>query len=101
MVEFIVEFPARSQSLGALREAAYRLIGRASCQIDSAEDLHICRLTPKSPKADANELRLHFLDLVTDENLREKIATETSRTRDVILALAFGALAVAEDQPVA
>jgi len=38
-------------------------------------------------------LREHFLDLVTDENLREKIAAETSGVRNVILALAFGALA--------
>jgi hypothetical protein len=38
-------------------------------------------------------LREHFLDLVTDENLREKVAAETSGVRDVILALAFGTLA--------
>jgi hypothetical protein len=42
-------------------------------------------------------LRVHFLDLVTDENLREKIAAETNGVRDVILALAFGALAAKPD----
>jgi hypothetical protein len=46
-----------------------------------------------------DELRCHFLDLVTDENLREKIASETAKTRDVILALAFGALAAANETP--
>jgi His-Xaa-Ser system protein HxsD len=99
VVELIVEFPARSQSLGSLREAAYRLISRASCQLDSLDDVHVCRLVPKSPKEDLNELRCHFLDLVTDENLREKMAAQTSKTRDVILALAFGSLAAAEERP--
>lgn len=32
MTEVVVEFGGRTQSLGALREAAYRLIGQASCQ---------------------------------------------------------------------
>lgn len=93
MAELVIEFPARSQSLGALREAAYRVIARASCQIDSSGDVHTCSLSAKWAKADLGELRCHFLDLVTDENLREKIAADTSKTRDVILALAFGALA--------
>lgn len=55
----------------------------------------LCRLTPKKALAgDADEaLRARFLDLVTDENLREKVAAETAGVRDVILALAFGALA--------
>jgi His-Xaa-Ser system protein HxsD len=98
-VELVVEFPARCQSIGALREAAYRVIGRASCQVDTSGELHVCRLTAKSAKADLDELRCHFLDLVTDENLREKIASETAKTRDVILALAFGALAAANETP--
>ena len=40
-----------------------------------------------------DELRTHFLNLVTDENLREKVSRETDRLRDVIVALAFGSLA--------
>ena len=40
---------------------------------------------------------MHFLDLVTDENLREKIAAETNGVRDVILALAFGTLAAKQE----
>ena len=91
MPDIIVEFGS-SQSLGALREAAYRLIGEASCLIDTVGDLHICRLTPKGAQAD-EAIRTRFLDLVTDENLREKVTAETSPIRDVIVALAFGALA--------
>jgi hypothetical protein len=56
-------------------------------------------LNPKQGQGstDGEGLRAHFLDLVTDENLREKIAAETSGVRDVILALAFGALAAQQE----
>jgi His-Xaa-Ser system protein HxsD len=97
--EVIVEFGS-SQSIGALREAAYRLIGEASCQIDTVDARHTCRLTPKTAMAggvDEEAIRTRFLDLVTDENLREKIAAETAGVRDVIIALAFGALARERD----
>src|SRR5271156_6108897 len=95
MAEILVEFDRSTQSIGALREAAYRIIRDASYQIDADGDRYLCRLTPKLRRGpmDGNGLREHFLDLVTDENLREKVAAETSGVRDVILALAFGALA--------
>ena len=97
MTEIIVEFDRSAQGIGALREAAYRMIGDASCQIETKGVRHLCRLTPKGrPRSGAMgeaALREHFLDLVTDENLREKIAAETSGVRNVSLALAFGALA--------
>ena len=95
MADIIVEFGS-SQSIGALREAAYRLIGKAFCLIDTVDARHVCRLTPKKALAgevDQEAIRARFLDLVTDENLREKVAAETVGVRDVILALAFGALA--------
>ena len=95
MADIIVEFGS-SQSIGALREAAYRLIGEASCLIDTVDARHVCRLTPKKALAgemDQEAIRARFLNLVTDENLREKVAAETVGVRDVILALAFGALA--------
>lgn len=95
MPEIVVEF-GLSQSIGALREAAYRLIGTASCLIDTTGERHICRLTPKGSEA-AETLRARFLDLVTDENLREKVAAQTAGIRDVIVALAFGALARERD----
>jgi His-Xaa-Ser system protein HxsD len=95
VAEIVVEFGS-SQSVGALREAAYRLIGEASCLIDTTGDRHICRLTPKGPRDD-EAIRSRFLDLVTDENLRAKVATQTAPLRDVIVALAFGALARERD----
>jgi His-Xaa-Ser system protein HxsD len=95
VAEIVVEF-GPSQPIGALREAAYRIIGEASCLIDTVGDRQICRLTPKKPlvsEADEEAIRTRFLDLVTDENLRDKVAAETAGIRDVIVALAFGAIA--------
>jgi His-Xaa-Ser system protein HxsD len=95
VAEILVEFGS-SQSIGALREAAYRLIAEASCQIDTVGHRHVCRLIPKGAQvtaADEEAIRAHFLDLVTDENLREKVAAETTGIRNVIVSLAFGALA--------
>jgi His-Xaa-Ser system protein HxsD len=94
----VVEFDAGVQSLGALQAAAYRLIGTATCQIDQVADRLVCRLAPvnnsaKKMPSDSEVLRTHFLDLVTDENLRERIAARTEGVRNVILSLAFGSLA--------
>jgi His-Xaa-Ser system protein HxsD len=96
--DLVVEFGADVQSLGALQAAAYRLIGTATCQIDQVSSRFVCRLTPvnnsaKKMSSDSEALRSHFLDLVTDENLRERIATRTEGVRNVILSLAFGSLA--------
>jgi His-Xaa-Ser system protein HxsD len=92
MSDIVVDFNASMQSLGALQEAAYRLIGQAACHIDETDGRYICRLSPSQPHRQGDELRSHFLNLVTDENLREKVARETDRLRDVIVALAFGSL---------
>jgi His-Xaa-Ser system protein HxsD len=96
VAEVIVEFGASVQSIGALQEAAYRLIGVGACQIDEADGRYICRLTAAQTSLADGELKTRFLNLVTDENLREKVGRETSRLRDVIVALAFGSLAAAE-----
>ena len=96
MSDIVVDFSASMQSLSALQEAAYRLIGQATCHIDEADGRYICRLSPSQPNLQGDELRCRFLNLVTDENLREKVNRETDRLRDVILALAFGSLAKEE-----
>jgi His-Xaa-Ser system protein HxsD len=101
----VVEFGAAVQSLGALQAAAYRLIGTATCEIDQVVDRFVCRLTPgnnpnKKAPPDLEGLRTHFLDLVTDENLRERIAARTDGVRNVIISLAFGSLANSQnDRP--
>jgi His-Xaa-Ser system protein HxsD len=93
MSDIGIDFNSSTQSLGALQEAAYRLIGQAACRIDEADGRYICWLTPSQSGLKDGELRAYFLNLVTDENLREKVGRETDRLRDVIVALAFGSLA--------
>ena len=97
-VEVAVDFDSSLQSLSALDAAAYRLIGTATCQVDRAGDRYLCRLvasagTPKGAGLTSDELRERFLNLVADENLRARVAERTEGVRNVILALAFGALA--------
>jgi His-Xaa-Ser system protein HxsD len=96
--DLVVEFGTAVQSLGALQAVAYKLIGTATCQIEQVADRLVCRLSPdgnphKKAFSDLEALRTHFLDLVTDENLRERVAARTDGVRNVILALAFGSLA--------
>lgn len=90
-----VEFDCAAQSISALHAAAYRLIGTATCEITKVDDRWVCRLVPA--RNGASDLRAHFRDLVTDENLRETIAAKTEPTRNLILALAFGHLAASGD----
>ena len=96
--EVCVEFDCTSQSLDALRAAAYRLVNLASCQIDKVNNRFVCTLTLRkdnsaSKNSNVEFIRLRFIDLVTDENLRERVAIKTEPVRNLILSLAFGSLA--------
>ena len=89
----VIDFDQGIQSLDALNAAAYRLIDVASCHIEPCAGEFICSLSPKDHlKADLEAVRLRFLDLVTDENVRERLAVKTEPVRNLILSLAFGAL---------
>ncbi len=96
-MEVLVDFDGALQDIGALREAAYRLIGVASCLIEATDNRLICRLRANENEAARSlgreGLRQRFIDLVTDENLRAKVSADTADIRNVIIALAFGALA--------
>lgn len=89
-----VEFNEGIYTLGALHAAAYRLIDVASCQIEPSGNKVLCHLMPKeSLKSDKEVLRHRFLDNVTDESVREHLAAKVGPVRNLILSLAFGALA--------
>jgi His-Xaa-Ser system protein HxsD len=97
-VDVAVDFDSSIQSLGALDAAAYRLIGTATCRIDRVGDRFVCHLAPtsnpqKGAPLSSDDLKERFLNLVTDENLRTRVAQKTEGVRNVILALAFGSLA--------
>jgi His-Xaa-Ser system protein HxsD len=88
-----VEFDASVYSLGALNAAAYRMIGTATCQIIQQGPRYVCRLAPARTTSGTENVRDRFLDFVTDECLRERLATQTEPIRNLILSLAFGSLA--------
>src|SRR5262249_15005922 len=91
---FTVEFDEGVYTLDTLKAAAYRLIDAASCHIEATDKKLICRLTPKEGvKTDCDAIRHRFLDYVTDESIRERLATKVEPVRNLILSLAFGALA--------
>ncbi|SIO44678.1 His-Xaa-Ser system protein HxsD [Bradyrhizobium erythrophlei] len=100
-VEVAVDFDSGVQGLAALDAAAYRLIGTATCRIDRMGDRYVCRLAPtanpqKGAALSADDLKERFLNFVTDENLRTRVAEKTEGVRNVILALAFGSLAATQ-----
>ena len=89
-----VEFDEGAHSLGALTAASYRVMDVASCHIDKSGGKFLCHLTPKDGvKVDGETLRMRFLDYVTDESLREHLADKVEPVRNLVLSLAFGALA--------
>jgi hypothetical protein len=70
----VLSFDASTQELGPLLEAAYCLMAQASCRIEASRDRHLCRLVPKSTNPTGDTLRASFLDLVTDADLRARVA---------------------------
>jgi His-Xaa-Ser system protein HxsD len=104
LIEITVDFDSSIQSLSALEAAAYRIIGTATCKIDRVAERLVCHLAARSnlsrgEQLDAGALKEKFLYLVTDENLRIRIAEKTEGVRNVILALAFGSLAASQKDP--
>ena len=98
-VEITVDFDASTQSLSAERCRISVGGGKHHCQIDKSGARYICRLTPTG-QIDSEGLRLRYLELVTDENVREGLRAKTEPVRNLILALAFGSLATqSQDTP--
>ena len=93
MTTIDVEFDRAVYSLDCLNAAAYRMIGAATCQIEERETRYVCRLTATEAGADTTALRLQLIELATDELLRERLSAKTEPVRNLILSLAFGALA--------
>lgn len=97
--EVVVDFARSAQDIGPLQDAAYRLLALGTCHITEVGDFYRCTLFPREAidMAASDALKIKFLDLVTDENLRHRISRDTDGVRNVVLALAFGALARARD----
>lgn len=92
--EVLVEIGEDVCTLDILSSAAYRLIDVATCQIDRIGGAFHCRLLLKeTADMDSESLRRRFLDYLIDERLRAQLAIKTEPIRNLILSLAFGALA--------
>lgn len=85
-------------SLDAINSAAYRIIAEASCTIEKQSGFYLCCLSPKDHKVNEEVIRQRFLDVLTDETLRERLEKQTQPMRNLIVALAFGALASQSDK---
>lgn len=93
MAGLILEFDSTLQSVEALNAAAYRMLSVATCQLGKDGMKLTVRLEPLTSTISEQDLGQQYLALVTDENLRAQISERTEPVRNLILALAFGALA--------
>lgn len=88
-----MQFDAKVYSLNALQSAAYRCIDDMSCIITSGENFHICSIIAKNHNFDLQLLNTRFTDVANDEALRERLKVHSEPIRNLLLSLAFGALA--------
>jgi His-Xaa-Ser system protein HxsD len=93
-----VRLDASVYSLDVINSAAYRLIAEASCNIEMQAGFYFCSISLKDPNGDAEATKLRFLDLLTDERLRDRLDKETHQMRNLIVSLAFGALAAQQEE---
>lgn len=87
----VVTFDNRVFPLIAVKKAIYRYIQKFSAGITLQGDLIQCQLTFSSPISDAERDGLveDFKKEVLDQDLRERLKSETEAVRNVILAHAF------------
>lgn len=90
-----VTFDSAAYSITAIQKAAYRFGNLCYIRIETTIDGRVSvQLTPKatvtSPESLAGDLRNEVLD----QHLREVVAEETGRVRDLILAQAFSAVSL-------
>lgn len=90
-----ITFDARVFRLDAVKKAGYRFADRCSVAIDSPCDGKIrVVLTMKSATTSCGAVEGDFRNEVLDQELRESVALETVRVRDLLLAQAFSGISV-------
>ncbi|CAN7740273.1 His-Xaa-Ser system protein HxsD [Variovorax sp. LjRoot178] len=85
-------FDLNLYSMLAVEKACYRFSDRFACIMNTKDSDLIVELSPKRKDMsdEAREIALNdFKTEVLDQNLREKIKTETAPVRNLILAHAF------------
>lgn len=75
----------------AIKRAAYAISDRARVDINPTPDHIVCTLRPLKPTSEQEfqVIENDFAVEVLDQDLRQKIATETEAFRNLILSVAF------------
>jgi len=85
---------ARAYSLAALKKAAYRLAGRCTVIFGRSDSETVEVTIVADPGTDLTACVRAFIDEALDQDLRERISTQTASLRDLILAHAFSRTAL-------
>lgn len=98
MPEVAFTVDPRVYRLSAVKKAAYRLGDRCFAKIEVFADgtIRVC-LTAKSDTDRVDKLEGEFHNELLDQDLRESIAEETERVRNLLMAQAFSGLATEAD----
>ncbi len=97
MITTEMTFEIASHSADAIQRAAYRLSDRLSIDLAADGDVFRCSVHVLSDDpAVTAEILQTFRAEVVDQVLRERIRTETTGVRNVILALAFSKTGLSE-----
>lgn len=95
-----LKFDALVYSVDAIKKAAYVFISRFSVNISIHETQILCAISfPKETSENAKKSLIDdFLKEVLDQDLRQRIGTETANYRNAILALAFSSTKLAQSE---
>jgi His-Xaa-Ser system protein HxsD len=96
MIEPTLSFDRSAASFDAVQRAVYRLSDRLSCDISAKDVVTEVVVHPSDPDADVEALLGDLRNEVLDQALRERVRTETSDVRNLVLALAFSKTGLAE-----
>jgi His-Xaa-Ser system protein HxsD len=95
MSRITVDVDPNVYRLSAVKKAAYRLGDRCSVQIELTPEGGIrVTLTARGEGVPTHALGDEFRNELLDQDLRESIAEETERVRNLLLAQAFSGLAL-------
>lgn len=97
MPEVSIDVDLNVYRMSVVKKAAYRIGDRCSAKIETAPgDRASIRLTPKSEQTSLHGLEADFLQELLDQDLRESIAQETERVRNLLMAQAFSGFSADE-----
>jgi His-Xaa-Ser system protein HxsD len=89
MTERFLSFDRAGYSIDSIQRAAYRFSDRVACEISVGDRSIEVRATVLEEATDADAVAAGFRNEVLDQVLRERIRTETTDVRNLVLALAF------------